>query len=80
MLRDSITGKLCWFGNICPEPPNGNWPRYPLIIAEVDENKAALKRSTVTAIDDRNPARATGCGSQIFRSWKIGKHTNWKCC
>jgi hypothetical protein len=58
MLRHSVTGKLYWFGNICPEPPDGNWPRYPLIIAEVDENKAALKRSTVTAIDDRKPGQS----------------------
>jgi hypothetical protein len=56
-LRHSVTGLLYWFGNICAEPPDGNWPRYPLIIAEVDETKAALKRSTVTAIDDRQPGQ-----------------------
>jgi len=55
MLRHSVTGRLYWFGNICPEPPDGNWPRYPLVIAEIDEKLAALKRSTVTAIDDRRP-------------------------
>jgi hypothetical protein len=54
-LRHSVTGRLYWFGNICAEPPEGNWRRYPLIIAEVDESKATLKRSTVTAIDDRQP-------------------------
>ena len=58
MLRHSVSGKLYWFGNICPEPPEGNWPRYPLIIAEVDEKTAALKRSTVTAIDDRKPGQS----------------------
>jgi hypothetical protein len=54
-LRHSVTKKLYWFGNISAEAPDGNWPRYPLIIAEVDEKPAALKRSTVTAIDDRKP-------------------------
>ena len=53
MLRHSVTGKLYWLGNICPTPPKANSPRYPLVIAEVDETTAALKRSTVTLIDDR---------------------------
>ncbi|MBX7256727.1 MAG: glycoside hydrolase [Candidatus Hydrogenedentes bacterium] len=55
MIRHSVTGKLYWFGNITPEPPAGNMPRYPLVIAEVDEEKAALKKSTVTVVDDRQP-------------------------
>ena len=41
---------------ICPDPPSGNSPRYPLVIAEVDETIPALKRSTVAAIDDRLPS------------------------
>jgi hypothetical protein len=55
MLRHNVTGKLYWVGNICPEPPNGNSPRYPLVIAEVDETTPALRRGTVTVIDDRVP-------------------------
>ncbi len=53
MIRHSVSGKLYWLGNISAVPPSGNSPRYPLVIAEVDEAKAALKRATVTAIDDR---------------------------
>ncbi len=53
LLRHSITGKLYWLGNITATPPSGNSPRYPLVIAEVDETTAALRRRTVTAIDDR---------------------------
>jgi len=56
MLRHS-NGKLYWFGNISATAPEGNSPRYPLVIAEVDEDKAALKRATVTAIDDRMPGQ-----------------------
>jgi hypothetical protein len=55
MIRHSATRKLYWIGNLCPSPPNGNHPRFPLVIAEVDEAAAALKRSTVTVIDDRAP-------------------------
>lgn len=61
MIRHSVTGKLYWLGNICPTPPRANHPRYPLVIAEVDEDRPALKRSTVTAIDDRKP----GQGPQV---------------
>ena len=32
MIRSTLTGKLYWVGNICPTPPNGNRPRYPLDI------------------------------------------------
>jgi hypothetical protein len=56
-LRHSVTGKLYWIGNICGTPPSGNSPRYPLVIAAVDEEKAALRRDTVTAIDDRLPGQ-----------------------
>jgi hypothetical protein len=58
MVRHSVSGKLYWLGNLCATPPSGNSPRYPLVIAEVDEAKAALKRSTVTAIDDRQPGQS----------------------
>ena len=54
-IRHSVNGKLYWIGNICPKPPKGNWPREPLIIAEVDESIPALKRDTVTVIDKKGP-------------------------
>ncbi len=57
MIRHSVSGRLYWLGNICTTPPSGNSPRYPLVIAEVDEANAALKKSTVTAIDDRQPGQ-----------------------
>jgi hypothetical protein len=55
MIRHSVTGKLYWIGNISAAPPQGNLPRYPLVIAEVDEAIPALKKNTVTAIDDKRP-------------------------
>jgi len=51
MLRSQRTGKLYWVGNISPTPPEGNMPRHPLVIAEIDEQLQALKRDTVTVID-----------------------------
>ncbi len=60
MIRHGVTKKLYWIGNISATPPSGNSPRFPLIIAEVDEKMPALKRATVTAIDDRQPDQSDG--------------------
>lgn len=54
MIRSSKNGKLYWIGNISRQPAKGMRPRYPLYVAEVDEAKAALKKSTLTVIDDRD--------------------------
>ncbi len=60
LIRSSRTGKLYWIGNISRGPAEGNGPRYPLTIAEIDERLAALKKNTLTAIDDRGPGDAAG--------------------
>lgn len=57
LLRHS-SGKLFWIGNICPEPPQGNMPRHPLVIAEVDEAGPALVKDTVTVIDTKGEHEA----------------------
>lgn len=53
MIRSRGTGKLYWVGNVTDKPPVGNSPRYPLVIAEVDESTGLLIKSTATPIDDR---------------------------
>ncbi len=55
MIRHSVTGKLYWIGNLSAEPPQGNHPRHPLVLAEVDETTAALRRETVTVLAARSP-------------------------
>lgn len=59
LLRHSRTGKLYWLGNISPGQTSGNSPRYPFYIAEVDESLPAIKRETLTVIDDYDAARHT---------------------
>lgn len=54
-IRSTVTGKLYCFLNISTDPPVGNGPRYPLQVAEIDEESICLKKETVTIIDDRNP-------------------------
>ena len=58
-IRSRKTGKLYWAGNIPDTPPDGNSPRYPLQIVEVDEEAEtpAFKKDTLTLIDDRDPER-----------------------
>jgi len=59
MLRHSKTGVLYWFGNLSDQPTSGNSPRYPLYIAEIDEAKPAIRRETLTIIDDYDPKTQT---------------------
>ncbi len=59
-IRSTATGKLYCFLNINTVPPMGNGPRYPLQVAEIDEENISLKKETVTIIDDRNPELDSG--------------------
>ncbi len=54
-LRSTKNGKAYWFGNITGPEAYGNGPRYPLVMAEVDEETGFLKKETYTVIDDRDP-------------------------
>jgi len=56
-IRSARTGRLYWMGNIPDVPPDGNSPRYPLQIVEIDEEEPSFKKDTVTLIDDRDPER-----------------------
>jgi hypothetical protein len=50
LLKHS-NGKYYWIGNICPSNPNGNNPRYPLVIGEVNTTSLMLDQSTLVTID-----------------------------
>ena len=52
-IRSSRNGKLYWIANIVPEPPGGNSPRYPLQIAEIDEETPAVKKSSLVVVDEK---------------------------
>jgi hypothetical protein len=45
------SGRLFWLGNITPENPRGNRPRYPLVMGEVDRVSGLLRRTSVRTID-----------------------------
>ena len=54
LLRHS-SGRLFWLGNITPENPRGNRPRYPFVIGEVDRRSGLLIGESVRAIDTLHP-------------------------
>jgi len=53
-IRNECTGKLYWVGNITGPNVNGNFPRYPLCIVEVNDETGCLIRDTLTVIDTRH--------------------------
>jgi len=70
LYRSSKTGKLYWIGNIFPKHTTiPGHPRYPLIIAEIDEKTLGLKKETVTEIDTRHP----GEGERLQLSKLLGQ-------
>jgi hypothetical protein len=52
LVRHS-SGRLFWIGNITPENPRGNRPRYPLVMGEVDRRNGLLVRSSIVTVDKR---------------------------
>lgn len=57
-LLQHSDGRLYWLGNISRGNPHGNRPRYPLVVGEVDRRSGALRRRSVTAIDDRRASES----------------------
>lgn len=52
-IRLQKNGKLYWIGNITTHKAYGNFPRFPLYIAQVDEETGTLIKSTLTVIDTK---------------------------
>lgn len=52
-VRLKKNGNLFWIGNITSHNTYGNYPRFPLYIAQVDEKTGTLIKSTLTMIDTR---------------------------
>jgi len=52
-FRSSKNGVLYWLANICEEPPQGNSPRYPLYLAEIDEDRCAVRKDSLIMVDTR---------------------------
>lgn len=53
LLAHTQNGRLYWLGNITPQNPRGNRPRYPFMLGEVDRRSGLLQRETLRAIVDK---------------------------
>jgi hypothetical protein len=67
LIRSARTGRLYWIGNIVPDNPDGNRPRYPLQIAEIDEAVPGIMKETVRTIDDRRSGESELVQHSNFR-------------
>ena len=52
-LVEHSSGALLWIGNICPENPKGNLPRYPLVAGFVDTQSGLLDQNSLCLIDTK---------------------------
>jgi hypothetical protein len=49
------TGRCFWAGNLTATNPQGNLPRYPLVIGEIDPKTLRLIRKTIVTVDTHRP-------------------------
>ncbi len=71
-FRSIVNGKLYLIANLCAEGEraDGNWPRSPLVIAELQEEPLAVKRETITVIDTRDAADSDRTQISNFRYYQ----------
>ena len=49
------SGRYFWAGNLSGHNCEGNSPRWPLVVGEVDPGSLKLRRSSVLAVDSVGP-------------------------
>lgn len=54
LFTSRTNGKTYWIGNLTETNPRGSFPRYPLVIGEVDLSDFGLIKETVVEIDTRH--------------------------
>jgi len=72
LFRSATDGQLYWMGTLCIEGvrPRGNWPRTPLLIAQVREEPFAIRRDTITVIDRQQPGEPPEVQHSNFRFYQ----------
>lgn len=68
LIRSCINNRLYWIGNIVKENPDGNWPRYPLQISQIDEKNIAVQTNSIRVIDDK---RGSDSGYVELSNFKV---------
>jgi len=72
LFRSFTDGLLHFIGNLAldGERARANWPRSPLVIAEVQEEPFSLRRATITEIDRRLPGEPPLTQMSNFRFYQ----------
>jgi hypothetical protein len=55
LFKSRKSKRVYWIGNLTPTNPDASFPRYPLVIGEIDLKSFALIKNSVTEIDTRHP-------------------------
>jgi len=59
--------KVYFCGVVTDQAPNGNWPRYPVVLCEIDPDTLTLKRDTLQVVVDRHGDDPSG--AQYVNHW-----------
>ena len=72
LFRSIKDGELYWIGNFCPEGvrANGNRPRSPLYLVQVDETTFTFRKKTRFVIDERGPGDDEALQLSNFRYYQ----------
>lgn len=72
LFRSPKTGKVYWLGNLCREGEraDGNLPRNPISICEVQESPFALKKDTLVDIDGNAPHESVEVEQSNFKGYQ----------
>ena len=72
LFRSERNGKLYWIGNLCIHgiPAQGNHPRTPLVVCEMQEDPPAIRRETITVIDQSAPHESDLVQHSNFRAYQ----------
>jgi len=73
LVRSIKNRNLYWIGNITPENPDGNRPRYPLVIGLVDEEKMGIVKNSVKVIENRRKNDSPNVQFSNFRVYQDRK-------
>lgn len=70
LIRSIKNGNLYWIGNITDKNPDGNRPRYPLVIGIVDEKKRGIVKKSIKIIDSKRKNDSVNVQLSNFRVYQ----------
>ena len=64
------SGRLFWIGNIARANPDGNLPRYPMVIGEVNQQSLLLEKDSLLVVDDLQPGESRRLSLSNFHAYE----------